>query len=160
MDYGNCAIQSTNKIITAEENRRKLTIHNPSEKVIRKIKVDGCLPIKSGKRCDYMFEIDTPISKGNPIPNIERVIYLELKGCDIEKAYEQLISTIEKFKHKHKDFIDSPNNKTLIKTKKECHIVASRVPKAGTKAQQLKVKMKKSTQAELIISTDKAFIAI
>lgn len=142
MDYGNCAIQSTNKIITAEENRRKLTIHNPSEKVIRKIKVDGCLPIKSGKRCDYMFEVD------NPVSTINNVIYLELKGCDIEKAYEQLIATIEIFKAKHQ------------KTKKECHIVASRVPKAGTKAQQLKVKMKKSTQAELIISTDKAFIAI
>jgi hypothetical protein len=142
MDYGNCAIQSTNKIITAEEHKRKLTINNPSEKVIRKIKVDGCLLIKSGKRCDYMFEIDNPASE------IGNVIYLELKGCDIEKAYEQLIATIEIFKSKHQ------------KIKKECHIVASRVPKAGTKAQQLKVKMKKSTQAELIISTDKAFITI
>lgn len=139
MDYGNCATQSINKIVTAEENRRKLTIHNPSAKVITKIKVDGCLPIKSGKRCDYMFEINEPVSQ---------VIYLELKGCDIEKAYEQLIATIEIFKPKHQ------------KIKKECHIVASRVPKAGTKAQQLKVKMKKSTQAELIISTDKAFITI
>jgi hypothetical protein len=148
MDYGDCSVQSTNKIIPAEEHRRKLTINNPSEKVIRKIKVDGCLPIKSGKRCDYMFEIDTPISKDNPIPKIERAIYLELKGCDIEKAYEQLISTIEIFKSKHQQ------------TKKECHIVASRVPKAGTKVQQLKVQMKKHTQAELIVSTDKAFITI
>ena len=57
MDYGNCATQTTHKRITAEENRRKLTINNPSAKVIRKIKVDGCLIIDSGKRCDYMFEI-------------------------------------------------------------------------------------------------------
>jgi len=142
MEYGNCATQSTNKIITAEENRRKLTIKNPSEKVIRKIKVDGCLLITSGKRCDYMFEIDNAASE------ISNVIYLELKGCDIEKAYEQLIATIEIFKVKHQN------------TKKECHIVASRVPKAGTKAQQLKVKMKKNTQAELIINTDKAFVTI
>jgi hypothetical protein len=142
MEYGNCATQSTNKIITAEENRRKLTINNPSGKIIRKIQVDGCLPIKSGKRCDYMFEIDNTDSE------ISNVIYLELKGCDIEKAYEQLIVTIEIFKAKHQN------------TKKECHIVASRVPKAGTKAQQLKVKMKKNTQAELIINTDKAFVTI
>jgi hypothetical protein len=148
MDYGNCAIQSTNKIITAEENRRKLTINNPSGKIIRKIQVDGCLPIKSGKRCDYMFEIDNPISIDNPVSTINSVIYLELKGCDIEKAYEQLIATIQIFKAKHQN------------TKKECHIVASRVPKAGTKAQQLKVKMKKNTQAELIINTNQAFVTI
>jgi hypothetical protein len=139
MDYGNCVTQSTNKIVTAEENRRKLTINNPSTKVIRKIKVDGCLPIESGKRCDYLFEINEPIS---------HVIYLELKGCDIEKAYEQLIATIELFKLEHQKF------------KKECHIVASRVPKAGTKIQQLKVKILKAKQAQLIVSTDQAFVTI
>ena len=57
MDYGNCVTQTTHKIITAEENKRKLTINNPSGKLIRKIQVDGCLTIESGKRCDYMFEI-------------------------------------------------------------------------------------------------------
>ena len=139
MDYGNCITQSTNRIVTAEENKRKLTINNPSTKVIRKIKVDGCLPIVSGKRCDYLFEINEPIS---------HVIYLELKGCDIEKAFEQLIATIEIFKSEHHNL------------KKECHIVASRVPKAGTKIQQLKVKILKTKQAQLIVSTDQAFVTI
>lgn len=138
MDYGSCAIESTHKIITAEENNRKLTINNPSGKLIRKIQVDGCLDIK-GQRCDYMFEIDNPISQ---------VIYLELKGCDVEKAYQQLLSSIELFKSKHQQ------------TKKQCHIVASRVPKAGTKVQQLKVMMEKHTKAKLIVSTDKAFVTI
>jgi hypothetical protein len=139
MDYGHCAVKSCNKIITATENNRKLTIHNPFEKVVRKVQVDDCLPIEKGKRCDYLFEIEEPITQ---------VIYLELKGCDIEKAYNQLLATIDLFIFEHKG------------VKKDCHIVASRVPKAGTKVQQLKIKMLKSKQAQLIVSTDKAFITI
>jgi len=139
MDYGNCATQTTHKRITAEENRRKLTINNPSAKVIRKIKVDGCLIIDSGKRCDYMFEIDDLASQ---------VIYLELKGCDIEKAYTQLVATIDRFIVEHRGI------------KKECHIVASRVPKAGPKVQQLKIRLLKEKKATLIVNTDQAFIAI
>ena len=137
MDYGNCATQTTHKRITAEENRRKLTINNPSAKVIRKIKVDGCLIIDSGKRCDYMFEIDDLASQ---------VIYLELKGCDIEKAYTQLVATIDRFIVEHRGI------------KKECHIVASRVPKAGPKVQQLKIRLLKEKKATLIVNTDQAFI--
>jgi len=139
MDYGNCATQTTHKRITAEENRRKLTINNPSAKVIRKIKVDGCLIIDSGKRCDYMFEIDDLASQ---------VIYLELKGCDIEKAYTQLVATIDRFIVEHRGI------------KKECHIVASRVPKAGPKVQQLKIRLLKEKKATLIVNTDQAFITI
>ena len=143
MDYGKCATQTTHKIITAEENRRKLTINNPSAKVIRKIKVDGCLIIDSGKRCDYMFEIDDLVSQV-----IYWVIYLELKGCDMEKAYIQLVATIDRFTVEHRGI------------KKECHIVASRVPKAGPKVQQLKIRLLKEKKATLIVSTDQAFVTI
>lgn len=139
MDYGKCATQSTNKIITASENNRKLTINNLSEKLVRKIKVDGCLIIDSNKRCDYMFEIDDSASQ---------VIYLELKGCDIEKAYTQLVATIDRFILEHRGI------------KKECHIVASRVPKAGPKVQQLKIRLLKEKNATLIVSTDQAFVTI
>lgn len=143
MDYGNCATQTTNKIITAEENNRRLTIKNPLAKVVRTIKVDGCLVIDSGKRCDYMFEIDDLASQV-----ICWVIYLELKGCDIEKAYIQLVATIDRFIVEH------------LGIKKECYIVASRVPKAGPKVQQLKIRLLKEKKATLIVSTDQAFITI
>lgn len=142
MAYEECSTQSTNNIITASENHRKLTIKNPSAKVIRKIKVDGCLPI-TGKRCDYMFEIDDLESK-----QLYWVIYLELKGCDIEKAYNQLVATIDLFIVEHRGI------------KKECHIVASRVPKAGPKVQQLKIRLLKEKKATLIVSTDHASITI
>lgn len=36
MDYGDCATQSTNITITAEEHKRKLIIHNEERKVIMK----------------------------------------------------------------------------------------------------------------------------
>jgi hypothetical protein len=143
MDYGNCATQTTHKIITAEENRRKLTINNPSEKVVRKIKVDKCLPIESGKRCDYMFEVDDLESQV-----ICKVLYLELKGEGVEHGYRQLVATVDRFLVEHQG------------CKKECHIVASRVPKAGPEVQQLKIEMLRKKQAKLTISTIQAFVTI
>ncbi|MFZ2449214.1 MAG: hypothetical protein WAW36_01695 [Methylovulum miyakonense] len=139
MDYGNCATLSTNKIVTAEENGRKLTLNNPTQRSITKVQVDGCLPIPVGKRCDYLFEIGEPATL---------VIYLELKGCDIPKAYEQLTATIDLFRSKHDG------------CKKICHIVASRVPKAGPETQQLKIKLLKTKQAELIVNTNQAFVNV
>jgi len=113
---GRCVEKSTYLSVKAEEHKRKLTIINPSGRVIRKITVDKCLvpETSSEKRCDFMFEIDEPITQ---------VIYLELKGGHIEEAVKQLTVTLNNFKPIHKDY------------KKECHIVASRVPKKTPKSQ-------------------------
>lgn len=144
MDYGRCATESTHKKITAEENGRKLTLENPNGNTIRKIQVDGCLITDtSHKRCDYMFEMEETNSK-----LISLVIYLELKGCDIKKAYDQLVATIDQFNKAHQDI------------KKEAHIVASRVPKAGPEIQQLKIKMLKAQKATLTVSTGEAFTTV
>ena len=144
MDYGNCTTQTTNKLITASEHNRKLTIKNPSAKAVRKIKVDGCLVIDSSKRCDYMFEI---IDNSAP-DKIDSVIYLELKGRHIQEAYEQIVATIDKFVTEHRGI------------KKTCHIVASRVPKTGPEVQQLQVEMLRKKQAKLTVSTIQAFVTI
>jgi len=136
MDFEKCTESSKNKIIAVTENNRKLIINNPSARQVDKIKVDGCL-IKDGIRCDYLFEIDKPCSKA---------IYLELKGCDIKKAYEQLDATLSKLKDRHKN-ID-----------KECYIIASRIPKAGTQVQQLKVSLLKNQSAKLSFKTNQASI--
>ncbi|MDO9271010.1 MAG: hypothetical protein Q7T96_18040 [Methylobacter sp.] len=143
MDYGTCATQSANEEITAKENRRKLTIKNPSRKIVRKIQVDGCLPI-TGKRCDYMFEI-----MGNPTSDkICKVIYVEFKGGHTEEAYKQLIATIDLFIVEHRD------------CKKECYIVASSVPRARTARQKLITEMSKKKKTELIFKSDQAVITI
>lgn len=144
MDFGNCATQTTNKLITASEHNRKLTIKNPSAKAVRKIKVDGCLITDSSKRCDYMFEIIDDLASDK----INNVIYLELKGRHIQEAYEQLAATIDRFIAEHQGI------------KKACHIVASRVPKTGPEVQQLQVEMLRKKQAKLTVSTIQAFVTI
>lgn len=131
---GRCVEKSTHPIVTGEEHKRKLTINNPSARVIRKITVDGCLVSKTEEkiRCDFMFEIDEPITQ---------VIYLELKGGHTEKAYKQLIAILKKYKKEHMGY------------KKECHIVASSSPKLTPKVQQLKLKFLKEHKAELFFNT-------
>lgn len=131
MTYGACAVSSNSRTISTEENKRKLIIENPSSKAITKIRIDGCVVNDRSPRCDYMFEIGSPP---------EKIVYLELKGCDVEKAFTQLCATIDRF--------PAPNGAS-----KECHIVASRVPKSGPKVQTLKVQMLKQKKTHLFVNT-------
>ena len=126
MDFDRCSELSNNKIITASENRMKFIIKNINHFSIRKVIVDGCLINDDRQRCDYLFEIHNPLSS---------VIYLELKGCDVKKAVQQLESTMRICSQRHWEV-----------QKRSCYIVASRVPKIGTKIQVLKKKfLKKSS---------------
>jgi len=147
MDYGDCVTQSSNRIITAEENKRKLIIRNDQGKVIRKIKVDGCLIAKTDPslRCDYLFEIDESKTKVNV-----KVIYLELKGEGVKHAYDQLVATIERFSVIHRD------------CEKECYIVSSKVPRLTTSVQQLTTMMRKNKKinAKLTVKNNQAEIHI
>ncbi len=140
MNIAACTEQNKNKIITASESNRKFIINNPNEKTVKKIKVDGCLITNTNQvRCDYMFKIDIPYTK---------VIYLELKGKNIEHACEQLKATIKLFEQDHSNI------------EKDCHIVASRVPKLATDIQQLKVQFKKQQNAKLSVGTMQTTISI
>ncbi len=121
MDYNNCRQLKTDRIIVVEENKKKFTLNNPTTKDIYQVKVDGCLIPKQALKCDYLFEINNPISA---------VLYIELKGNDIKHAYEQLIATVEFCKTSHQT------------VKRECHIVHSSSPKISSTAQVLKKKLK------------------
>ena len=127
-----CSKLSSNKIIAVSENKRKFTILNSSELKINKVEVDGCY-MKSGLKCDYLFEI---INK-----EIIAVFYVELKGKNIEHAIKQLVSTVSHCKTTHKDI------------KKECYIIASRIPKSSTSAQNLKKEFKRKYKIQLFIDT-------
>lgn len=139
MDYGDCSTLSTNKIITAEENNRKLIINNPSAKKINKVKVDGCL-IKQTECCDYLFEVFEVV---NQQEKISLVIYLELKGSDIEKAYKQLLTTCEYFKTQRKGIV------------KHCYIIATKISYPNFNAQKQKwiTEMKRKANAEPFFCT-------
>jgi hypothetical protein len=117
MDYKDCRQLGT---VTPTENKKKFTINNPNKRDVYRVKVDGCL-ITEGRKCDYLFEVDNPISM---------VFYVELKGDDVKHAYEQIIATIEFCENKHRTTI------------RKCHIVHSSSPKISPTAQVLKKRLK------------------
>lgn len=134
MDFKRCSESSSNKDIPVKENGMIFRILNPQQRKVCKLKVDGCLIQNSDKRirCDYMFEIGDPRSL---------VCYVELKGNDINKAYEQLEASLGYFKDRHS------------KCTKECYIVASRVPRATAHTQILKLNFLKKNKCQLFIGT-------
>lgn len=82
------------RICVAEENGKKYELRNDSEIPVRKIKVDKCLAQNEReKRCDFLMEVE----------NLERVYFIELKGGDLNKAVNQIYSTIIYLK---KEFIN------------------------------------------------------
>ena len=123
-----------NKIIPVSENGRTFRIKNNSSYTVNKVKVDGCyIKTQTGIKCDYLFEIIKI--------NIDKVFYVELKGSDIQHAVAQLASTLSHCFPLH--------NSAL----RECHIVGSKFPKAGTDSQVLKKKFLKETKVQLYINT-------
>ncbi len=139
MDFEKCTEIRKDKIIVVEEKGRKFELINEDSKLIGVVKVDDCLIDDHRERCDYLFEIMKPISD---------VIYLELKGEDIQKAYNQLVETLGYCRDRH------------LNISKCCHIVASRVPKAGPKVQVLKKKMVSKYRVQLIVNTQKARVLV
>lgn len=139
MDFQRCRQETTDKIISVTENNKTFQIKNASLKTYNKIKVDGCLFTagSSQERCDYLFE-------GMGSNTIEFVIYIELKGKNVNKAFSQLIATIDYCNQEHGNCI------------KHCFIVASRVPKLGTSIQKMKKALKVKYQSSLTVKTNKA----
>lgn len=84
---------TNNPIITCSEKRSKYIARNPRRKLNCKIKIDNAL-IKNNNvpRCDYGLWVE----EGN------RMILIELKGSDVDRALGQLFSTHELFKSRFK----------------------------------------------------------
>jgi hypothetical protein len=141
MDISHCSECNNNKIIKVSENGKEFIVNNKSQKLVTKIKIDNGL-ITKGKRCDWVLEIDLPCTLA---------FYIELKGKDIDQAYNQLLSTLDNvcLQKRHKE------------SKKECYIVVSRVPKIGTNIQIYQAKLKKyHPQVSLKFKSMKAEITI
>ncbi|VAW67177.1 hypothetical protein MNBD_GAMMA08-256 [hydrothermal vent metagenome] len=134
MDFDLCGEVSKKKIISVSENKMNFRIRNKHLVSIRTVTVDGCLINDKRLRCDYLFEIGAPCNY---------VIYLELKGCDVKKALKQLESTIQACTKRHASM------------QKSCYVIASRVPKIGTKIQALKKKFVLKNLASLTVCTTK-----
>ncbi|MBK1990191.1 hypothetical protein A0J48_022140 [Sphaerospermopsis aphanizomenoides BCCUSP55] len=117
MDLEQCSEKICHKNILIEEKKSsKINFSNENLIEITKIQVDGCLDIQ-GVKCDWLLIINEPYVE----------IYIELKGSDVEHAFEQVENTIK---------IISKNYK---KVTKYCYIVTTRCP---LNSAQIQVKAK------------------
>ena len=102
----------------ASENGKIFEINSNED--FTRIKIDGCLITSQNvEKCDFGF-----VRHSN-----DNFYFVELKGKKIEKAYNQILSTIDYF------------NRNLIVIPKEIRfgfIVSSSVPKAGISTNNLK----------------------
>jgi hypothetical protein len=108
INYKNILIEEkkSSKIIFTNENLIELT----------KVQVDGCLDIQ-GVKCDWLLIINEPYIE----------IYIELKGSDVEHAFDQIENTMK---------VVSINYKTVVKY---CYIITTRCP---INSAQIQVKAK------------------
>lgn len=82
------------KICVASENGKIYKLNNVSNYDIKKVKVDNCIPNIGEKRCDYLMEIK----------NINKAIFIELKGGDLAHALKQIYNTILYLKQEFKNY--------------------------------------------------------
>ncbi len=128
-----CRENTSNPKILVKENRSEITFLNPDRIKVVKIKVDGCVIKKDSPdlRCDYMLLIP----KKDNTKEVDIEIYIELKGCAVNHAVDQIKSTIRKL------------SASPAKSRKFCFIISTRVPKQGTDIQKLQIQFKKEFNA-------------
>lgn len=89
-NYSQCKIRDS--VVVSGEKGKCHRVENKSGYPIYQYHIDkGIICDKNTKRCDYIVEVtkDTPIA-----------FIIELKGCNINKAIQQIESTINHFKSK------------------------------------------------------------
>lgn len=140
---GKCICNTQAIFCTEQENGRKLTINNKDGSHICIIKLDGCMYSKGDPqiKCDYLFTIESADGAN------KKVLFVELKGGDIDHAYDQIEKTIGLCKPKIDGF------------KKEAIIVAKKCPRADdTKAKKKKDSFATKHGTKLTMKTDKCVI--
>lgn len=139
MNYAACTFKTSDPIIVISENRSRIEILNKQRLEIDKIQVDGCLVEQQLEKCDWLITYDTPI---------KTAIYIELKGCDLDKAISQLKSTIAHTRDR------------LRLHRKECYAVTTRVPKHGPSTRKRSIDFHRETGATLLIKNSPQSISI
>lgn len=130
MDYAKCSLSVKDPIIVVAENKSRFELSNPGRLEISKIQVDGCLIPQNLEKCDWLFSIEKPLKKA---------YYIELKGCDLDKAISQLKATLSHTKAKFLEF------------DKECFAVTTRIPKHGASVRRKCIDFHKATGARLSV---------
>jgi hypothetical protein len=130
MNYNECSRKNNNSKIVLKENKSKFEISNPEKILTKQTKVDGCLIDDTNEKCDWIISYETPT---------KTALYVELKGCNVDKAISQLKSTL-------KLTIDVFGNH-----KRKCFAVTTRVPKSSTSTRKKCMDFYDETKATLSI---------
>jgi hypothetical protein len=117
----------------SDGGKSKLRLKNSKRIKVRIIEVDNCV-IEDTTRCDYVVEI--------PIDNIKVVLFIELKGKNVEHGIEQLEKTIN-----HICFKDRYNS--VLKKRAYLMITQVKIPKS--KVENFKEKFRNKYNCLLII---------
>ena len=143
MNFPNCTEENDNAKITiidrgSKNNKSKVVLENPDRKKLQIIQIEDCVIPEGteGGRCDKLIVV---------VPD-DRLIFIELKGNDVEKAIKQLIDSINYLKEKCSD----------VKNKKSiCIISCTRCPLSSTDVQNKKKIFKDKYKATLLIKSGK-----
>ena len=123
------------KNTACEENRRKFRIDTEGVKdeTFLRIKIDGCfIDDDNTEKCDFAFYRCTT----------EDFYFVELKGSDIQKAYNQIVTTLT---------THLPSDE---QSKRWGFIVSSRVPKGGLDVNKFKNEFAKKHGKLLFVKND------
>ena len=129
-----CIENKNERVCCVRENKSSLYIYNNRRVPISLVTVDGCA-IHEGCRCDYLIKIDG------------KEHYIELKGKDIEHAFDQLISSIRRLSE-------------VQKTSIYCYIITTRSPKETTSTQRKKKELKNHCDNSPVIKNRKHCVSI
>lgn len=84
----NCKNCSKKAIFSIAESKSSFVLKNTNHKYVCEVKVDGCLITTKQRKCDFLFEVYT-----DKPDIIEELIYVELKGSNLEHGAKQILET-------------------------------------------------------------------
>ena len=125
ISFGECEKIVRHPLIIVEEKRAKLIFRNSNRSRVRHIRIDDCV-ITVGPRCDYLLINQQGIEH-----------YVELKGSDVRRAFQQIEETIKQVG------VNTQQRKAFI--------ISTSCPMHGTEIQQKQKDFKKKYHTKLIL---------
>jgi hypothetical protein len=138
MDYVSCTALTKDSRVVVQERRSKFEVINKGRISINKVEVDGCLITDHREKCDWIISVDS----------LNLALFIELKGCDIDKAISQLKSTLNHTREKYGNY------------KRECFAVTTRIPKHGSSVRKKSLDFFKETKTTLTIKNLRSEVCV
>jgi hypothetical protein len=138
MDYDLCSTETTDSRVVVQENRSRFEVQNSGRESLKKVQVDGCLIDDHIEKCDWIIEVNN---------QSQRALFIELKGCDVDKAISQLKSTLVHTQIRYANYA------------KECFAVTTRIPKHGASIRKKCLDFHRQTKVTLSIKNLNTTIA-